>query len=296
MKMRSLREHLRLIFKAFWYYRKGFAYLYMRYVIAPRILYRTSPIERPQTRNDFSMHILFGERDFLMAIWSLASMYRVFPERGQLFIHSDGTLGERHQKVLRRLFPSARFEDKRNFLAKHGHLIADYPVLKKFRETYKKFQVRIIDYHFLSGKKYRLFIDSDLLWFKEPKEIMESLRAGVPKPLLASNGEYVRMIFRDGTQTDDKTSLPNDGIAFYREDQMDPHTLEAFLEKCDYINKRFGDQAWLSWSMDYELLPDNTYIIKGELTDAIVVRHYTNPSRAKFYFYGLNRIWKELLK
>jgi hypothetical protein len=140
-----------------------------------------------------------------------------------------------------------------------------------------------------------MLIDSDLLWFKEPEEIVASLRAGVPKFLMASNSVFVRMQFKDGTWTDDRASLPNDGIALYREDQLDPKKLEAFLEKCDYINMRLGDQAWLSWSTDYALLPDTRYIIKGTLTDDIVVRHYTAPQRPKFFIYGLNRIWKDIL-
>ena len=290
-----LQENLKHIYKAFFFYHKGLLYLYMRYIIAPLILKQTKPLEKPATRDDFSMHMMFGKRDFLMALWSLASLYRVMPERGKLFIHSDGTLTKKHFATILRLFPSARIEDTKNFLKLHGHLLSKYPVLKKFRESYKKFQVRIIDYQFLSDKKYRLLIDSDLLWFKEPKEIVGALRAGVPKFLMASNGEFVRMTFADGSQTDDKTSLPNDGIALYREDQLKPETLEAFLEKCDYINKRFGDQAWLSWSTDYTLLPIDRYIIKGTINENVVVRHYTAPQRPKFFLYGLNFIWRDIL-
>lgn len=290
-----VRKHIQPVFDGFFKYQRGLLYLYMRYVVAPRILNHPRPLEKPKTRDDFSIHMIFGKRDFLMALWSLASFYRVMPEIGQLFLHSDGTLGDSHYNIIRRLYPSARIEDTKKFLELHGNLVKDYPILKKFRETYKKFQIRIVDYHFLSGKKYRMFVDSDLLWFKEPTEIVASLRAGVPKFLMASNSVFVRMQFKDGTWTDDKTSLPNDGIVLYREDQLDPKKLEAFLEKCDYINLRLGDQAWLSWSTDYTLLPDTKYIIKGTLTDDVVVRHYTAPQRPKFFLYGLNRIWRKLL-
>lgn len=291
------KEHLHPFLKSLMKYGpfRAVKYLYMRYIVAPKILTYEKSLEKPMNRDDFSIHSIFGQRDFLMAMWSLASFYRVMPERGQLFIHSDGSLTEKHFAVIRRLFPSARIEDTKDFLKLHGDLIKDYPVLRKFRETYTKFQKRMVDYYFLSDKKYRMYVDSDLLWLNEPTEIVQSLRAGVPKFLMASNSAFVRMQFKDGTWTDDKTSLPNDGIVLYRKDQLNPKVMEAFLEKCDYINMRLGDQAWLSWCTDYELLPDTRYIIKGTLTDDIVVRHYTAPQRTKFYVYGLDRIWKDIL-
>ena len=295
MKNSIIKDHLKHIYKAFRYYNKVGLYLWVRYIIAPRILAWPHSLEKGKKRDDMSMHIFFGERDFVMALWSLASFYRVMPQVGQLFIHSDGTLNETHRKKINILFPNARIEDSKHFMREHPEILNEYPVLKKFRETYKKFQVRIIDYYFLSDKKYRLFIDSDLLWFKTPSEIVESLEQGIPKPLMMSNGEFVRMEFADGSFTDDRTSLPNDGILLTRQDQLDPKRMELFLNKCDYIGKRFGDQAWMSWVLDYDLLPVGTYIIKGTLTDQIVVRHYTSPSRTKFFIYGLDRMWDKIL-
>lgn len=292
----SPRGELRHILRAFFYYRRGFLYLKMRFFIAPCILRITKPLEKPKTRADFSMHMFFGKRDFLMGLWSLASFYRVMPELGELFLHSDGTLDDRHRAVLRRLFPSARIEDAREFMAKHGRLLDMYPVLKRFRETYTRFQVRIVDQHFLSGKKYRLFIDSDLLWFREPREIVETLRSGIPTPLMMSNATCVRMTFRDGRETDDVISRPNGGIAFYREDQFNIARATEFLEKSDYRGKRFGDQPWLAWILRPALLPEDTYIIKGAITERVVVRHYTAPQRPKFYLLGLNLIWRAILE
>lgn len=284
------------IIKAFVKYGfRGFSYLYWRYVVAPQLLALGRSIERPATRDDFSMHMFVGSRDFLMGMWSLASAYRVFAEIGQLYIHSDGSLTEKHRSIINALFPSARIEDAAQFMEAYGYTLDQYPLLKTFRTTYKKFQIRIIDQHFITRSPIRLFMDSDLLWFKEPRELTEAIRRGVPAPIMLSNSEYIRMEFADGTVTDDAVSRPNGGLVLYRKDQMDLDRMQAFLKKADYVNKRFGDQAWMAWTLRPQLLPEATYIIKGTLTDAIVLRHYTNPQRAKFYFYGINRIAKDIL-
>ena len=98
------------------------------------------------------------------------------------------------------------------------------------------------------------------------------------------------MEFRDGSQTDDRTSRPNGGLVLYRRDQMNVERMQDFLRKSDYIGKRFGDQAWMAWTLQPDLLPEDTYIIKGTLGERVIMRHYTSPQRAKFYFYGVNRI------
>lgn len=291
--MQELKQVARSFFK---YGMKGFSFMYWRYVMAPQILSYQRALQVKPARDDFSVHILMGSRDFLMGCWSIASFLRVMPEMGELFVHSDGTLSDGQYATLKRLFPYARIENTKTFLEHHGELLHPYPALKQFRETYTRFQIRIIDQHFLSGKRFRLFLDSDLLWFREPTEIVDALRAGVPTPFMMSNGEYVRMEFKDGSHTDDTVSRPNGGIVLYREDQMDMERMQEFLRMSDYQNKRFGDQAWMAWTLRPALLPEDTYIIKGTLTPRIVVRHYTNPSRLKFYFYGLNRIFHDILK
>ncbi len=296
MNLSELREHLKFLVKAFFFYRRGFEYVWMRFVVAPRIFRRSAPLEKKQTRDDFSMHMFVGKRDFLMGMWSLASFYRYTRVVGSLVIHSDGSLEEKERAVISRLFPSAHIENSKEFLSRHAERIDTYPEIRRFRETYKRFQVRIVDQHFLSGKKIRLFMDSDLLWFREPKELTDSIESGVPKPLMMSNSDYIRMEFRDGSQSDDETSRPNGGLVLYREDQFDMRRCVDFLNKSDYVGKRFGDQAWMATILRPALLPEDTYIIKGTLTERVVMRHYTAPQRAKFFFYGLNFIWKDVLK
>ena len=298
MQLSDIREELKLAWKAFFFYGRGFEYLSMRYAVAPKILSHSEPLEKPETRKDMSMHILFGSRDFLMALWSLASFYRVMSERGELVVHSDGTLDERHRGIIRRLFPSARIESADEFMALHGSALDQYPTLKEFRKSYPRFQSKkLIDQFVLSGKSVRLLLDSDLLWFREPRELVESIRNGVPRPFMMTNQDArIHVEFKDGTQTSDAVAHANSGIVLYRKEQFSFSEMEAYVGKTDYLGKKFTDQACFASVLKPDLLPESTYLIKGTITDSTILRHYTSPQRAKFFFYGLNLIWKDILK
>jgi CBS domain-containing protein len=279
---------------------RGFSYLWMRYAIAPRILSYRRSLEKPAMRADLSMHMLTGARDFLMALWSLASWYRVMPDDaiGELVVHSDGTLTDTHRAVVTRLYPSARVEDAARFMDEHGHELDPYPVVKEFRAVYPKFQSKkLVDPYVISTKPLHLLLDSDMLWFREPTELIEAIRAGAPTALMMSNqGDRIHVTFADGSQTSDEVAQANSGIVLYRREDFSLRAFAAYLQQCEYLGRKFTDQACFATILNPRLLPGDRYLIKGTLTDAIVMRHYTNPQRLKFFFYGLDRVWRKILK
>ncbi len=299
MKVSDIRQQLSLIWIAFTRYRRGFLYLYIRYVVAPRILKVGRSLESPITVPDLSMHMLFGKRDFLLALWSLASFYKVSKTIGELYLHSDGTLSQKEITVLKTLFPAAYFIDAREVVKNNITFFDTHPDIKEFRATYTKFQAKkLLDPFLSSSKKYRLVLDSDMLWFKDPTEFRDALVKGVPEPLMMSNAETpVFVTFKDGSSISRELARFNSGIVLYRSDQYSIDRLKEFLSRIDWKGSRFTDQACIAYILTNPiLLPEETYIIKGELTDRIVMRHYTNPSRGKFFCLGLNLIWKGLLK
>ena len=114
--------------------------------------------------------------------------------------------------------------------------------------------------------------------------------------MMTNQDAFVHVEFADGSKTTDEVAKANSGVVVYREDQFPLGQVEAYVAKTDYLNKKFTDQACFATVLKPALLSESTYIIKGTLTDAVVLRHYTSPSRAKFFFYGLNFIWKDILK
>lgn len=298
--MSNLRNHLYYIYLAFTRYKKGFLYLWMRYIVAPKILSREEKIEKPITHKNLSIHMLFGSRDFLMACWSLASWYANSHVIGQLYIHSDGTLNESQKSVLKKLFPTHSFIDASEVVDTHKTFFEKHPTAHSFRKNYKKFQSKkLLDPYLSSDKPMRLILDSDMLWFKNPEEIESNLASGTPRAMMMSDGdgEYAYVTFKDGTKISKEIAGFNSGITLYRKDQFDISALEDYINKVDYMNTRFTDQACYATILKPHLvmLPKDRYILKGALTENIVMRHYTGPQRAKFYLLGLDRIWKNIL-
>jgi hypothetical protein len=296
--MKEFRQTVRSIVKAFVQYKAGFKYLYYRYIVAPRIFMNGS-LEKPVTHENFSIHMLTSHQDFLIAMWSLGSFFATSKVIGHLTIHNDGTLTQEDQKVIQRLFPHARVVNVNNFLEEHASKLIAYPTLLDFRRTYKRFQSKkLLDVFFERQGDIILYLDSDLLWFKNSKEISEAVERGAQEvSYMMSNGsERVHVEFKDGTRTSDFIAECNSGATLFNVKNYDLQRLVSYIEKCDYLNKKFTDQACFGTVLEHvEILPRDKYFIKGGITDETVMRHYTGPSREKFFFYGINKIYKDML-
>lgn len=298
--MSALKTHLYYLFIAFTRYRRGFFYLYMRYWVAPAIARYRGPLEKAVTHPHLTIHMLFGARDFTMALWSLASYYRVSRVIGRLYVHSDGTLSRQQRTIISRLFPSSLFVDATDILETHKDFFAAHPTLETFRRTYTKFQSKkLLDPYLSSDARFRLILDSDMLWFKNPDEIEANLASRAPRAMMMSDGEdgFAYVTFKDGTRLSDELASYNSGITLYAKEHFAIAAFEEYLARIDYLHTRFTDQACYATLLKpyLTMLPKDRYIIKGALTSEVVMRHYTSPSRAKFYILGLDRVWKDIV-
>ncbi len=297
---KKLKKNLRSLHKVFFVYKKGFSYLYYRYYIAPQI-FKESSLECPVTNGKLSVHMLTSHQDALIATWSLASVYHNWDVIGKLTIHNDGTLTEKDIQRFKRNFPNARIVDVRDFLDLHGSQLDAYPVLKDFRTIYPKFQSKkLLDVYHESQGEMVLYLDSDMLWFKNPLEIVKAIESNAENiSYVMSCGAEIRVHvqFRDGSMTSDRVAECCSGITLFNMNNYDLADVSAYVAKCDYMNKKFTDQACFGSVLKHlEILPRDTYIIKGVVTDEIILRHYTGPSREKFYFHGVNLLSKNILK
>lgn len=297
-----MKAELRLIYRAFARYGQGFRYIWFRFWIAPKILLVQRALSKPVTHASLSMHMLFGKRDFLMALWSLASFYRVSSMIGKLYVHSDGTLTERHEAILMRLFPEAVFVTPGEIMTRFHEFFETHPDLKLFRLRYTKFQAKkLLDPFLISTVSDRLVLDSDILWFQNPTELQSAVDSGLTQAVMMSDrtggGERSYVTFKDGSRISEEIASYNSGITLYKKKQFNLRKFSAYLKKVDYLGAKFTDQACYATIFLPNLvrLSEERYIIKGTLTEHIVARHYTNPSRAKFYIYGLDRVWKDIL-
>lgn len=299
-------SHIKLEFfyfrKALFQYKRPFKYLKNKYSLAPQILDQPEIFEKLATHPDLSVHILTCHRDLTMLIWSLASFYDSMSIIGELYIHSDGSLTTYDKGTIYKFFPSAKIIEPEYFLKRHMHQLAQYPLIKRFRTDYAQYFLlkKLIDPYFISDKPRHLIIDSDLVWFKKPETIQESINSS--KSLLMqglADGTGNHVYFKDGSKLDDTLANYNSGVVLYSKDHFSLEKLTEYLEKIDISNKQnqhFIEQAGYAYCLEnLSGLPQDKYTVKDSVNNQTVMRHYTAPRRPLFYIEALEILKNKFL-
>lgn len=287
--------------KSFLEYRQGFKYFKNRYFLARSILNQDKIFEKTVNNHRISIHLLTGRSHLIMLIWSLASFYQQMKVIGPLYIHSDGSLLNKDIQLIKKFFPGAQVIKPEDFLSANQHKLAKYPVLQKFRTEYPQFFLlkKLIDPYFASGKEFRLIIDSDLLWFQEPKEIEREIENGCQNSLMMENNHLCPVYFSDGSKLDEEKASYNSGVVLYQRSNFNLNKLTEYLAKIDLNhsqNRHFIEQAGYASCLENLSKLPASYTIAGELDKSIVMKHYTSPRRPLFYIKGIEKLRDNLLK
>lgn len=291
------RHELRLLYLAFTKYKRGFLYLYMRFVVAMRIMHHAFALSRPKNAEDVSVHFLTGARDFTMALWSLASFYRYSTFVPTVYFHTDGTLNVKQRKIVERLFPHVTYIDGKTVDREYAKTLSGLPLFLEFKKMFPGFQSKkLVDTFLVAPCAYQFVFDSDLLWFRDPVELRRAFESG-HSIMMDGGGGLCPQRFTDGTQTSDFISNLNSGVVGFQKKSFSFSTFSEYLKKLDLTyTHHFVEQAAFGVCLpEVTLLPLSTYILKGELTSEIVMRHYTSPTRAKFFLQGLPHVAKDIL-
>jgi len=292
MGFRKIKLEFFHIRKSFFVYRRGWRYLYNKYVFLPQLLRRDLKFDQTINRPDLSLHILTCHRDTAMTIVAVASYLRVAKVIGQIYFHNDGTLSKSDLALLKKFFPTALVVNTADFIRDYGPAVCRHATICDFRTRYDNFSFKkIVDPYFVSDKRFRLILDSDILWFKHPAEIEANILSDSPQSLMQNNGLPIYATFADGSRTTEQQAMMNAGIIFYDRRNFDLKRLEEFLQKLDLNHPRnlhFADQAGHAYCLNHlTALPAEKYVIKDRVSDRVVAKHYTGPRRVLFYIEGL---------
>ena len=131
--------------------------------------------------NFFEIHMLCGHRDTDMGIWASWSIMRFLDGQSRLFVHSDGSLTaddvERWRKVVNEVIVIDR---------KESDVIIEQYLADKTTHLYpwrcsNWASAQLVDVHFFGDAPSLLILDSDVLTFSKPFEVIEALKARPPK-------------------------------------------------------------------------------------------------------------------
>lgn len=144
------------------------------------------PIDTP-VKSEVELHMLCGRSHVTMAIWSLWSLLRWADGKIAPVIHSDGSLTPQDVLRFRQFFPQVRFvwEEQAQQWVEQRFAGSEFDTLRSFRTHI--FGSRLLASHMSEQVRVVVAMDSDVLFFERPSEVIERLNAtSSESPVLTS--------------------------------------------------------------------------------------------------------------
>jgi lipopolysaccharide biosynthesis glycosyltransferase len=146
---------------------------YRRILISP-------PVECGDS-TDFEVHILTCHRDLLDALWCLKTFCFFSDTRPAIAIHDDGSLVASDFETLLQHFPGCRIIRRADADVELTEFLSANPHCLRFRRR-KDFYcaLKLFDAFYFARADKLLLLDSDLLFFRRPVELLQHIAADRP--------------------------------------------------------------------------------------------------------------------
>ena len=217
----------------------------------PLAIYDSKPIPCGDTRG-YEVHILTSERDSTMAFWALKSFYYYLDERPRLVVHDDGSLAEETVLRFHDHFPGCTVV--RGDLADTDSRLRESLRLLPMCELWRfkcdaPLARKLFDFPCLSTEPFIVGIDSDVLFFGKPIEILECSRGSTPFMSCDFQEAYefdATMVQRAGHDFELVPRL-NSGLFGLRRDAFDFNLVERLLGSWLDASPAHRFQYWKPW-------------------------------------------------
>ncbi len=148
-------------------------------------------------------------------------------------------------------------------------------------------------------------MDSDILFFDKPQEIIDFVHNGSSHDAMATYFDKGSPLFLDEGYIQKyellKRGAPHliSGIIVYQRDKLPLRQfVEYFEHTLDFENYFIEQAGWASLicQTNFAWLSPNRYPVKGFLEDETVAKHFTTPRRYQLYAHGINQVKKQIGK
>jgi hypothetical protein len=272
----------------------GWRVAWYRDVIRPQIL-ETAPTNTGAGACE--LHVLTSQYDWLNLLWALKTFYYYSGRSYGLCIHEDGTLDDSARQALRLAFPDARLISRIEADECLLPLLASYPRCLEFRSTNALSQ-KVFDFTALGTHERLMIMDSDLLFFAEPIDLLWALEHS---PHNSLNKDW-----REGYTISQATRsklgfqvppLINSGLGLVHKASMRLDWLEEFLALAEILSHPHQIEQTLialcSARFGYTMLPEEYDVHVGPRRPHAPCRHYAGPTRPLLYGEGLRVLLKQ---
>lgn len=140
-----------------------------------RALLGNLPPLPPFRENRCELHMLCGHRDTDMGIWASWSIMRFMDGGARLYVHSDGSITEEDEVFWKSIIGEVEFIRRQDSDLKVEKALASKTThLYPWRCT-NWASAQLVDVHFYGEAPTLLILDSDVLTFHPPTELIEAL-------------------------------------------------------------------------------------------------------------------------
>jgi len=241
-----------------------------------------------------TLHLMTGRRFWYQSAFCLYSFALASKTTVHAVIYDDGSIDETCAQQLQRLSPNIEIRSHKYLREQLDRLLpkTEFPNLRERWENYPNIR-KLIDVH-LGANGWKLVIDSDLLFFRQPDFLLNWLNAP-DRPLHAVDCEesygYTRPLLEElaGAPI---PPLVNVGLCGLKSDMLDWAELESWTAQLHAREKTsyFLEQALVAMIAarqpcavapiaDYVTLPNSVEVI----SPSAVMHHYVANSK-RWYF------------
>ena len=269
------------------------------------IMAKKAPVYAYTPNNDFELHMLSQKGN----LWPLINSIRSFLVHSKLcpkiVIHSDGSMDEKMIFALK-----SKFSNLEVLTPEQAEKLIDKlnipEINRKRRKSKNIFLMRFIDMSYLSHGKKVMVMGDDILFFKQPQEIIDFVNGKTSYDAIASKCDGSMSLGVDDYYLN-KYKLIEKGADRVNADLMlfkkDSFNLDGIAEYFEHTlmdeNYYFMEMAGFASIMAQDnlgFLPIDKYQIKGIVRQDTVMKHFTSPRRHEFYAYGIDLARKVMKK
>jgi len=253
-------------------------------------------------KQQLQVHFLTGSKYWYQTLFCAWSLQVNSPVRITPVIYDDGTLTSEHVGYISRAIPWTKVVWISSIESKLDQVlpIQRFPELRSRRLSYPHLR-KLTDIH-CSSEGWTLVLDSDMLFYREPRFILEWLSASdMPCHMVDAMHSYgYSTALMESLVGGPIPQLVNVGFCGFKSSSIDWEKLEYW---CSTLIAREGKHYYLEQALSAMLLanqsrkaaPQSEYVVLPSLDEGqkptAVLHHYVAHSKRSYFQYG----WRLLL-
>lgn len=261
-----------------------------------RSLILHTPPAHVDPQADIEIHSLTCERDYTDLLWCLKTFFHYSGRKCNVVLHDDGSLSADAYGHLQRHLPGVTIVTKPQADDRMRDLMAPYPASRAFRDRLPLAR-RLFDVPVYATRERFMILDSDVLFFAKPEEMLESIDHGRLCFMSDYQDGYVypraEIATRYGVEI---VPTFNTGICVLAKDIFDSDFIENYcrglgpagLERHPWAEQTLFGLLLSRHKERVDRLSERYRISRTPLDSRTISHHFVNDgSRALFYTRGI---------